>query len=799
MANPSAKGSGFNLKKIAIIVIIIAVICIAAFAGFVSYTLSSALRNAKPVQTSNSMSMPGVNASLVSQNLLSYNNETFLLPYSLFSYTAYNSSSVGINVTLFKSKPPSRIYLLNTTASVECFHCGSIADIENAFVSRLISYGVINNSSGVSQVYVPSVTSLPNDSIVLILSGLMPSQLLNASVNNVTPLQRMLRKGMSIIYVGQDFSRVLLPGPIVTYQNLTGLPFLHTMRLGYATTNGFFFNKSTFAFANGTVVGSITYTNVLNGSIVAFSNISSSWASSSDTGNDLAKAVQELFWLPKYSAGYTVTATANGQKSSGKLGLIESNISTNSVASSRTTVALLNSGYGRAVVSANSTIGKNTIYQYIFFKPSVSINGTMALPKSVVPAQSTQVVMAVFTNSKVPVSITPYLSVFTLNMSRVISIGLPWTSASNGAQRIIYPSFNVGPGRYLLTLNSFNGSQYAAAFFNVSKINIALRSANFTSGAFTFSLSSQGQPLPDIGYNITINKLYRSSGTTSNGTISYSLPTGTPIIYGNVVFSIGMLSQQFVENVRNPPPVITIDKQYIELGIVAIVVFLMIVLVREPNRDEFYIDVPMLPEQAKTNITLQARDVLFAFDRLNMHYHWKYMPLSSSELRIAISNNLRYNNMSVNLTYSNVEAILNKLLAGGYVVSADDLYAPKTWLEQSNHDMEYLVTFKKLRLYLVTHSYLFTDIDTSSVADIVATLRNERKYIIIHSESMRFKSIPVYSDSKTYLAFINSERLEEFRNQLQNSMSKEADELKIYVSSGAVVLVDADNPSETLS
>jgi hypothetical protein len=627
----------------------------------------------------------------------------------------------------------------------------------------------------------------------------MPSQLLNVTGNNSTPLQTMLKKGMSIIYVGQDFSRVLLPGPIVTYQNLTGLAFLRTMKTGYAATNGFFFNASTFAFENGSVLGGITYTNVLNGSIVAFSNISSSWPSYSDTGYDLARAIQELFWLPKYSTGYVTAATADSQNSMGKLGLIASSVATNSISDLRNITATLNSAYGRAVVFANSTTGSTSAYQYISFRPSFSVNGTIALERSVVPAQQTQVVMTIFTHSKTPVSVTPYLSVYTLNMSPVTSMSLPWTSASNNATRIIYPSFDVGPGSYLLLLNRFNGSQYAAALFDVSPIKIEPRSANFTSGKFVFSLSSQGQQLPDVGYNITINKLYRSSGTTSNGTITYSLPTGTPVIYGNVVFSIGMLSQQFEESLQNPAPVITIDKQYIELGIVAIVVFLMIVLVREPNRDEFYIDVPMLPPLAKTNITLQARDVLFAFDRLNMHYHWKYMPLSSAEFRIAISNNLRYNNMSVNLTYSNVEAILDKLLAGGYVVCADELYAPKAWLEQSNHDIEYLATFKKLRLYLVTHSYLFTDIDTSSVADIVATLRNERKYIIIHSESMRFKSIPVYSDSKTYIAFLNFEKLEEFRNRLQGSMSKESDTLKIYLSSGAVVLVDADNPSETLN
>jgi hypothetical protein len=188
--------------------------------------------------------------------------------------------------------------------------------------------------------------------------------------------------------------------------------------------------------------------------------------------------------------------------------------------------------------------------------------------------------------------------------------------------------------------------------------------------------------------------------------------------------------------------------------------------------------------------------VLSAFDRLNLHYRWKYMPLSSAELRIAISNNIRYNSMPVNLTHSNVEAMLNRLEAENCVVGADGMYAPKAWITQSNHDITYLATFKKLRLYLVTHSYLFTDMDTSSIADIVATMRSERKYIIIYSKAMRFKNVPVYHDSTTYLAFLNSEKLDDFKDRLSASMTGDAEKLKVYISTGVIVLMDADNPGE---
>ena len=798
MAASTAKGRGVGAKEAAALLVVVFAVCIGSLALYINYSAGVTAKSANATNyTILHIGNPAVNATLLSQDLLTYGNSSSLLPYSLFSYSARNASSVAVNVTVFRSIPPSGVFVLNT--SDECFGCGSTPEIIGSLAAGLMRYGIIKNQSGISVAQLSSVSYLPNDSVVIILSGLLPAALLTPGSGNLTPMQVMMNKGISVIYTGQDFSRALLPGSIVIPTSNINIPrFMLTTGVQSNSTKGFFFNRSTFAFAGGGRLGGITYTNALNGSIIAFSNEPSAWPSYADVGIDIASAIQRLFWLPKYSTGYSSINTTSLQNVSGRIGVIRTGINITRDNTVYNAMSASNRGYARVVVSANSTVNSNSAYQYLSFSPKSSLNGTISIVSSIVPNQQIPVVMTIFTHSASPLQIQPHLSVYTLGMDSVTTIPLPFFTASGNFTFVKYLNFYLAPGRYILELRSFTDSQYAATYLNVSPMAITLESSNFSSGTFIFSVESEGQRLSDISYNISLNKLYTSSGILNNGTLRYSLPSGTPVIYGALNFSIGMLSKRFNTTAYNAPNVITVNKQYVELAIVSIVVILMVVLVRAPNRDEFYIDIPSLPEQKKTDIKLKEKEVLLAFDRLNTHYHWRYMPLSSAELKIAISSNIRYNNMPVNLTYSNVESIINQLVASGSVVGADELYAPKAWIKQSGHDIEYLVTFKKLRLYLVTHAYMFTDMDTSSVADIVATLHNERKYIIIDSKGMKFSNIPIYAGSKTCIAFMNSDRLEEFKNRLYKSMTRESETLKVYLSSGVISLVDADNPSEAM-
>jgi hypothetical protein len=172
------------------------------------------------------------------------------------------------------------------------------------------------------------------------------------------------------------------------------------------------------------------------------------------------------------------------------------------------------------------------------------------------------------------------------------------------------------------------------------------------------------------------------------------------------------------------------------------------------------------------------------------------MPLSKNEVRMAIATNLRKNNMPINLTYNNVDVILSQLVEKNELASIDDLYAPKAWIDASKHDIEYLAVFKKLRLYFVSHALIFSDLDSSTVADMTIASHGEKIYIVIFSPTSRFKNIPVYSNSITYIAFINEDRLEEFKDSLYSNVSPDVEQLKLYISAGMIRLINVDNPDD---
>jgi ribosome-associated toxin RatA of RatAB toxin-antitoxin module len=296
----------------------------------------------------------------------------------------------------------------------------------------------------------------------------------------------------------------------------------------------------------------------------------------------------------------------------------------------------------------------------------------------------------------------------------------------------------------------------------------------------------------NVRYNVSLNNFYQENGIVQSGIIEYKLPNGAPEgLFLNFTFTIlGRKATYVVVHTSAP---VAINTQYIELGLVLVMMVIMVIFVRAPTRDEFYIDVPNLPATKKIEVKLKAAEVLSIFDKLNSNYHWKYMPLSKTEVKSAIALNMKYNNIPVELTYRNVDSILDSLLVKNYVVSADELYAPASWVDSSKHDINYLATFKKLRIYFVTHSYTFTDIDISEEADMVATLHGDRRYVVIYSDTSRFKNIPIYPGSRTYLVFINSDAMEEFKEKLYNTSSDAAEKLKMYISADYIRLVDADN------
>jgi hypothetical protein len=778
-----------NFKKL---VIIIAAIFIIAMVASGLY-LSSELSHIKITPPAPPVVLPTSLSTYVSyQALLDSNESQFVIPYAELSYSTSNITKLYVNVSLLKSNFPAKVYMLNASQS-GCVNCGDFQAFEDVVQSDLALYGLTSEVGNLTVINESDLPTISNNSILIIPNGLMPQAMLsNYGSSNITLMHYLLDRGTSVIYIGQAFSRVVLQnGVIVPNSRIPSYMFTTS---SVSSNSIFAFNNPTFSFSGGRSYGDISYVNAFNGSIVAFSNYLNSWPSPSLASEDMAKAISSAFWLPRYAHGLETIALNASRTESGSAGIAMPSPKINYTVQN---VAALESGWLYAEIYTNSSYGNSgkSIYRYISEPSSYISSGTVSLPSTIVLGSSQSITMQIYTHSSVPIQIQPHLSIYTENMVKVSTIPLSSISATGNFTFVKLIKSSFVPGSYIIQLKGFSDNLYASALFGVPPVNVTEVYSNYTSNSFRFYISSDGAPLTGLDYTMTLNGKYPLNGTLTNGTILYSLPKGIGEQFGTLNFTAKILSQKFSYVASNPAPVIKITSKDIALIVAIVLMLLMVTMVRSPNRDDFFIDVPHMPKQQRTFITLNAQDVMLVFQKLNTYYHWRYMPLSISEFKLAIASNIRYNGIPVNLTPSNVEVLLDQLIANGLVISADDLYAPKGWIDESKHDIEYLAVFKKLRIYMVTHAYVFTDLDTSQTADMNVVVGGERHNVVIYAPSSKFKNIPVSANSKTFIAFMNDDRLEDFKDRLYSISDAGAEQLKLYISAGYVKLISMENPA----
>jgi hypothetical protein len=786
-----------------------------------------------------------ISSNLVSSYFIFYNNTNLstqtikqirsnyilnMFPYSLISYNTYNISNLTINESVFKQKIPSHIYIWNTSG--QCFRCQNMDLVESLLVKYLAHYD-INDS--IQVISFANITQIHNNSILLVTTGLMPQQMF-LPVNNSTQTETityLLSKGTSIIYTGQNFSRAVQT-PFSTPIPATPPYYLYSIPNTSIYNSSFYFTAKTFNLYNGTNYGPAVYLNYLNGSLVIFSNYPDTWKSTEEYTADIAKSIAELFWIPKYASGSRTVELSNFKHSVGKVGIVLNSFSVPySESNYSQLVAEFNTGYPRLVISNSRNYsfylnfshplihynytGNNTRYRlsfnlsnythfsYIEPRSNFSLSGSLAIPSVILPTIpiSANITAFITCTSKNQV-IEPSIYFYTINMTEIGSpIFLGYHYPCKGMQNMsskafsffYYPTFNLPGGVYLAMVKNYNSSIISGGLFSMPNITIKLISEDLKNNIFVFYVRSDNRSLSGIPYALNLEGFTNQTGTITNGTITYSLPKGTIIPNTQTFnFTLYMLSHKYTYIAPGNPIKIVVNQKYIILGVVGAITLLMLILVKAPNRDEFYIDIPSIPPQKKIPVVIDKKTILSIFTKLNLYYHWKFMPLSKDEIRLGIFNNIRFNGMPVNVTYENLDRLLGQLLFNKDISSIDNLYAPDDLIQQSGHDIEYLAVFKKMRVFFVSHTFLFTDINMSDTADIVATFHNQKINIFIYSQTSKFQKIPIYENAKTYIVFLNADRMENFRSYLYNSDSNEAELIKLYISSGILKLINADSP-----
>ena len=728
-----------------------------------------------------------INATILHSGTLTYNNSKSLVEYALLNYSSFNVSRLNLSIAVYNENPLPKIYVVNTNGyCISCFDAGSIY---RYLSSDLTNYGVILNQSSISMVSISSLSTTSPDSIIVIPSGLMPLDLMPFSgVGDNFTILNLLSMGDSVVYIGQNFSRAVGYGGTVFVTS--GKSSLALANVGLSTlpavqsfvsneSDGIIFNNPTFRFATGYSYGSVSAVNASNGTIIALSNYpSTSWSNEIALSSDIARVIYLRFWMGKLSYGnYYYNVSLN---SSGQLPIFSTNKTIPNLP------GIVPSTYPVIIIKAYNDNGFVT--KQIPFSSSFIDNGIVSMQENIGEGENIPIYVNV-RNSTATLSL--HLSIYNSTLHLAASVPVGFVNASFGI--IKYPSFILPPGYYISSLQGFNNNEYGSSLFQIRNITITPIALDFRNNSFIFHATSNNFPVSNLSYQATINGAHSESGTINNGVIKYILPRGSIIRYGQENFVFRIINQNYTFSTSYQSQSVHIPAIYIEFGVAGLIVILLNIILRPPTKDEYYVDVPDFQPTSKAKVKTSKESVVNIFDSVNYYYHWKYMPLTAEEVKAGISTNIRDNSMPVSITQQNVLAILNKLVSQGLIVQVGDYYAPKSWIANSRHDIEYLVIFRELRDYFVSHATLFTDLDQSQLADIVVTKRGVQNLIIIYSSSSGMRKINVSPESRIFIIFLNEETRIDFMNRIYISYGQDAEILKMGISYSYIRLVDVSD------
>jgi hypothetical protein len=760
------------------------------FIALVLYVRSLAAGYA-PAATPAAPGPVSLQAYVNSSRMLTYNNTRNLADYALVSYSLRNATNATVALTAYAKNPMQRIYVLNVSAY--CLSCFSSDYLRSLLYSDLGAYGIVKNASSFSYVNVTNAASIPPNSIVIVPSGILPRPLIS---NYSTSVFRMLNRGDTIVFAGRNFSDRSIDLNSLVYVDSAGVAS-QFLSLGIveapvpAATNRSFipanmsFRGPTFIFVGGKRYGNATSVGSANGTVIAFPNYpTSGWGSAQAMANDIASAVNSRFWIASPGSGATsFAAGANAVGNAGVVAIVSSVVNSTSVG------RIANGTYSLVSVAARGPGG--SAMQEFGFQNRYAWKGVVGVQSVAGERQNIPLTVLLNGNPNSNSSVLLHLDMYNKNMSYVGAIPLAFVLV--GSQVVQYRSFAFPSGYYIMTLKDFNNNVYSEALFFLTNVTLNATSLDFRNGTFAFSAFSNGLPISNTTYTIDINGAYSGAGTVMNGTLSYALPKGTIVNYGNEVFHIRMFNTNYTVSEQYEQSILHIPAIYIEFAIAIVVVVLLNLILRPPLRDEYYIDVPEFPPSKAEKVGVQASAVLGVFDKVNYSYRWTYMPLTVGEIRLGINNNIRANNMPVSVTTQNANIVLSQLVTGGQLVGSGEYYAPKVWIDASGHSIDYLVIFRKLRDYCVSHAILFTDLDADKAADMLVTKSGRRSSVFISAPGSKTKSIALSNESKSFLVFIDGEARQDFVSRLHLSLGKEAEMLKLGIEYNYIKLVDCDS------
>jgi hypothetical protein len=253
-------------------------------------------------------------------------------------------------------------------------------------------------------------------------------------------------------------------------------------------------------------------------------------------------------------------------------------------------------------------------------------------------------------------------------------------------------------------------------------------------------------------------------------------------------------------NQTNRKPTSWLDNPINIVLIVAVVLIAVVgVALRRPEKPVYTIDVPDFPPLEKVVVPISKFSVLSLFDSVNKEYKWSFMPLNPQELKNEMRRRITYKGVPILITDYNLDKVLEELIKSDDVANALNFYGLKTWETKSGRSMRYLALFRLLRNFFINNAIPFTDLNQRKDCDLLASVKGEGLYVHIYTDENTLKrALELSTIGKNFIVFESKKELEEIVKQLDLSYNPLAVIIKSEIGIGKLQLLHPGNFTEML-
>ena len=255
-------------NKLILVIAIVAVIFIGIMLFYLSATVNVISQGFRQQKTNlNVTILPTLGISL--RGYAFSNNAKYVDGYALINYSFVNASNANITLAEYTKPPEPSIYLINIENY--CYKCFfNEQALYSQITADLKAHDILRNSSMFNYININDVRQIPENSIVIIPSGLLPLPLTPSTASNNFTILNMLSRGDSIIYIGNNFTESVTFGGIAVINNQSVAKDILLAKLNTTSVNAsaqpinsIIFNSPLFGFQDGYFYGDIATQNSL--------------------------------------------------------------------------------------------------------------------------------------------------------------------------------------------------------------------------------------------------------------------------------------------------------------------------------------------------------------------------------------------------------------------------------------------------------------------------------------------------------------------------------------------------------